>query len=75
MSKIIYSTDEELQQLHAEAIHILNNLRFHTKYWHKHYGQPAKINREYWEQKADELLNGLGLEEHNRLDKILVMKT
>jgi hypothetical protein len=32
MTRIEYSTDEQLQQMHAEALHILHNLRFHTKH-------------------------------------------
>jgi len=58
-------TEKELYDLAAESVRVLHNLRFWTKYWQEHLGSHAKRKKEYWEQKADALLNELGMTEHN----------
>jgi CRISPR/Cas system-associated endonuclease Cas1 len=62
MTRIEYSTDEQLQQMHAEALHVLHNLRFWTKRWDEHYGHEARTRKQYWQGKADELLNKFGFD-------------
>lgn len=54
-------TNKPVKQLAEEAIHILNNPRFHTKYWNEHGGHQARFRMKYWQQKADSLLDSLQL--------------
>lgn len=75
MTKIEYSTDEQLQELHADALRVLHNLGYWTKYWEKHYGSDARNAKKRWEKRADELLNGFGLTEHNNTKAIQIIKT
>lgn len=48
--------DEELLSLCREAIHILNNLRYTTEEWEEHFGAARRDRKNYWEDKADALL-------------------
>jgi ABC-type uncharacterized transport system ATPase subunit len=75
MTRIEYSTDEQLQQMHAEALHVLHNLRFWTKRWDEHFGCFAKKNKENWEKKADEMLDRFGLHEHNNRKPVIIYKS
>lgn len=74
MSNKIILTPEEMKQQAEELLHILHNLRFHTKYWKQHFGGQAKQRKEYWEQKADEKLNQFGLNEHNNTKAIQIIR-
>jgi len=62
---------EELEQ----ALHILHNLRFFTKYWNENGGGQARQYKKYWEEKADNLLNTHGLTLHQNTRSITIIKT
>jgi len=71
MPNIVKITSEQQhQELTAELLRVLLNLRFRQKYWEENYGCMAKKEKKDWEQKADQLLNRLGFNEHNRLKTI-----
>lgn len=53
------NSEEELIQLAANAVHILANLRRTTKEWNEHFGAPRRERKQYWEGKADELIQQL----------------
>jgi len=54
-------TEDEVFPLLQETLHTLNNLRYYTKQWSEHYGN-TKAPKVYWEEKADKLLERLGLQ-------------
>lgn len=74
MAKISIQTEEQLAASFEEAMRILVNLRFHTKFWHEHFGSPAKKNKEHWEKRADDFLKKFGVTEHMRMEKVSVIK-
>jgi len=45
------------EESQKKLAYILMNLRKHTKYWSEHYGAGPRLNKEYWENKADEWIN------------------
>lgn len=48
----------------AELAHIMLNLRFWSKEWHRSYGTPNRIAKERWEAKADEWI-----EQHKKIER------
>jgi hypothetical protein len=57
--KIKVTSEEELEQIAREALHILANLRASTKLWNEHYGSYYSGRKKYWEGKADEFTEQL----------------
>lgn len=62
MTKIEYSTPEQLEKSHAELLTALHKYRFWTLYHQKHFGNRAKRMVAYWGAKIDDLMNKYGLE-------------
>jgi len=75
MPNKIILTDDDMKQLAEDLLHIIHNMRFYQKYWKEHYGGRAKERKEYWEQKADEKLNQLGLTEHNNTKSFQIFRS
>lgn len=59
-------------ELAREALHILNNLRHHTKYWDEHYGALAKDAKKKWEKRADEFLEKIQAEKTHSKNQIKI---
>ncbi len=62
---IVIHSPEEMADKLAELAKVLHNLRYWTKYWKQVYGSRARAQKEIWEQRADQLLDELGLSSHN----------
>lgn len=75
MNKVIETTDQQLPAQLQEALHILHNLRFFTKYWNENGGGQARQYKKRWEEKADKLLNSHGLTTHENIRSITVIKS
>lgn len=75
MNKVIHTTDNRVTDQFAEAMHILHNLRFFTKYWNENGGGQARQYKKYWEEKADQLLTSHGLTTHQNTRSITVIKS
>lgn len=74
-SKVVeISTEEQLKKEFQEAVHILHNLRFYTKYWNEHGGFKARENMNRWQARADNYLNGHGCTLHNNINSVTVLK-
>lgn len=73
MTTVTVNTVEELEQLAAEMLHIMVNMRHAQNYWQEHYGSLAKRRKDHWQQKADDLLSRFGVEAHKNTDSIQVM--
>lgn len=67
-------TEEELKIKFQEVAHILHNLRFFTKYWNEHGGFEARKRMNYWQDKADAVLDSLGLILHHNIKSVTVIK-
>lgn len=67
-------TEVEMKAVMADLAHILHNLRFYTKYWNEHGGYQARNQMKIWEQKADTILNSLGLRLHNNISAVTIIK-
>lgn len=68
------SSEQQHRELTAELLHVLLNMRFRQKYWKENYGHNARVSKEEWEEKADQLLLKLGFDEHTRLKTIRIIK-
>lgn len=75
MNKVIKTTDQQMPAQLQEALHILHNLRFFTKYWNETGGGQARDYKKRWEEKADKLLNSYGLTIHQNTRYITVIKS
>lgn len=64
MVKIKIQSEGELLKVATEALHILSNLRHFTKKWNENHGVQLKQRKNYYEEKADELIQRLRIEEH-----------
>jgi hypothetical protein len=62
-----------VNQVAEELAHILHNVRFFTKYWHAHGGSEARRRKVYWETKADQYLDSLGLDLHNNVNAVKII--
>lgn len=67
-------TEEQLTRKFEELAHALHNLRFFTKYWNEHGGYQARQRMKFWQEKADDLLDGMGLTLHRNINSITVIK-
>lgn len=70
--KITITSEEELLKLAKEALHILSNLRHFTKKWNENHGVQLKQRKNYYEEKADELIERLQIEEHRRESQVKI---
>lgn len=64
--------NSELMEMARDAIHILNNLRHHTKYWDEHYGALAKNAKRKWEERADEFLEKIQATKTNNRSQVKI---
>lgn len=69
---IIISPEQALIKF-KELVHIMHNLRFYEKYWHQNFGHEARARMECWQQKADKLLDELGLTAHNNINSVQII--
>lgn len=67
-------SDQDLVTRFQALAHVLHNLRFFTKYWNEHGGYQARQNMKYWQDKADALLNSMGLTLHENISSVLILK-
>ena len=58
------NSEEQLVKVATELIHVIANLRKFTKLWEETHGVELKRNKKYYEQKADELIARLQVENH-----------
>lgn len=75
MNKVIETTARQIPGQLEEALHILHNLRFFTKYWNEVGGGQAREYKKRWEEKADKLLTSHGLTLHEKTRSITVIKS
>jgi hypothetical protein len=69
---ILVKNNVELMELAREALHILVNVRHHTKYWDEHYGALAKTAKKKWEARADDFLERLKAEKTTRMSEVKI---
>ena len=75
MNKTIeLESENDLKKRFEEMAHILHNLRFYTKYWNEHGGYKARERKNIWEEKADQCLDKNGLNLHNNINSVTVIK-
>ncbi len=72
--KVEIKTEQEMISKFEQMAHTLHNLRFWTKYWERHYGYEAKRKKDYWQAKADKILDELGLTLHNNSQAVKLIK-
>lgn len=70
--KVKVTSEEELEKVAAELIHVLANLRKFTRLWETTHGVELKRNKKYYEGKADELIQRLQVPNHKRLHEIKI---
>lgn len=70
--KIKITSEEELEKVAAELIHILANLRKFTRLWEESHGVELKRYKKYYEAKSDELIKKLQVPDHQRLHEIKI---
>lgn len=63
MAKEIVIEEDLLPGKFLEAVQLLQKLRFYKKKWEEHYGGANRNNLRRWEEKADEFLSSLKIEE------------
>lgn len=68
-----YANEEELQQLHNEALEIILRLRFWTKYHNEHGGRQALTRKVLWQTKADCLLRRYGITEIDNVRSVQIV--
>lgn len=71
--KVKISSEERLEQVAAELIHVLANLRKFTKLWEATHGVQLKERKKFYEERADELIKTLQVPEHRNPDQIKVV--
>lgn len=70
--KIKIQSEEELLKVATEALHILANLRHFTKKWNETHGYELKRRKIFYEEKADELIQRLQIEEHRTESQVKI---
>lgn len=70
--KIKISSEQELVEVAEELIHIVTNLRKFTKLWNESYGAELKRKKQYYEKRADELIERLQVKEHKHPESIKI---
>jgi len=74
-TKVIEITSQQQLESRFQALaHTLHNLRFFTKYWNEHGGYEARKNMNNWQEKADNLLDEMGLTLHNNIKAVKIIK-
>jgi hypothetical protein len=63
MAKEIVIPENQLPEKFLEAVQLLQKLRHFKKIWDEHYGGTNRNNLRRWEDKADEFLSSLSIEE------------
>ena len=59
MTDSIDLSEEELKNKFIEGVKIMNRLRYWTLKWEAGHGVELKVNKKYWEKRADEWLEGI----------------
>lgn len=67
-------SEADLKDKFAEVAHVLHNLRFFTKFWNEHGGYQARRRMQYWQERADALLDSMGLTLHNNIQAVQIIK-
>jgi hypothetical protein len=70
--KIKVSSEDELLNVASELIHVLANLRKFTLLWEETHGVELKARKKYFEQKADELISKLQVEDHKHPSQVKI---
>jgi putative sterol carrier protein len=70
--KIKVTSEEELEKIAKEALHILANLRHFTKLWNEHFGSHYKDRKKFLESKADQFIEKLQLPANRTSVKIII---
>lgn len=70
--KVIIKNEEELVKVAAELIHVLANLRKFTKLWNETHGVELKSRKKYYEDKADQLIERLQVEDHRNPEQVKI---
>ena len=74
-NKVLTAQGEaQIKAVAEEAVRVLHNLRFYTKYWNEHGGYQARARMEYWQTQADKLLDSLGLTTHRNINAVKIIK-
>ncbi len=63
MAKEVVIPEDQLPVKFLEAVQLLQKLRHHKKIWDEQYGGTNRQNLRRWEDKADEFLSSLSIEE------------
>lgn len=66
------SSEEQLVSVATELIHVIANLRKFTKLWEETHGVELKRNKKYYEQKADDLIAKLQVQDHKQVHEIKI---
>lgn len=61
---ITITSEEELKEVAAKAIHLLVNLRNAQKKWEDDFGSELKLVKKNWETKADNFISELETKGH-----------
>lgn len=61
-------------ELAGQLARVLVNLRFATKYWKENGGYHARKVKNDWEDRADILLDSLGIDAHRHTSSVRILK-
>lgn len=76
MSIIIVKDEAELKEKFIQMVYIIRKMRIAQKTWHTQFGSTAKKDRERWEEKADEFIEGIEMINPDKRDiKTLVVQS
>lgn len=70
--RIKLQDEQELFEVCATLLHTLVNVRHSSKKWHEHYGAKLLNTKTYWENRADELLQRLQIDQFDRHEKVKI---